>query len=332
MDLKELYLRIVPHKIRNIVDRFGYFTCFVNYLIHDKDTFKHQLSIVAICKNEGPYIREWIDYHRLVGVEHFYIYDNESDDNTRTVLSPYIETGIVTYHYVKNRLPCLKPQITVYKEAVKKYKNKTKWLAVIDLDEFIVPLSADTITAVLKQIENNYMKRRIFVSLGVHWVVYGYSGHYKKPQGLVMENYTKSAGPHKLIKSIVNPRTVIGFKNPHYAVHFWRLKGINENGKTIKKPPYENKDVSIEDIQKIRINHYFTKSYEEFIERTGKNRKLSEMEPYYQLDIPPFEIKNEEDEKKWIDRVCKFPDMYDMVMTKYVEELYSCTKITNTKN
>jgi hypothetical protein len=165
------------------------------------------------------------------------------------------------------------------------------------------------------------MKKSIFAALGIHWVVYGYGDHYKKPQGLVIENYTKSAGPHKLIKSIVNPRTVVGFDNPHCAIHFWGLKGINENGKEIKNPPYENADVSIKDIQKIRINHYFTKSYEEFVERTERNRKLSETETYYKLDIPPFEVKTEEDEKKWIDRICKFPDTQDMMMEKYVEEL-----------
>ena len=32
------------------------------------------LSIVAISKNEAPYIKEWIEYHKLVGVERFYFY------------------------------------------------------------------------------------------------------------------------------------------------------------------------------------------------------------------------------------------------------------------
>ena len=44
------------------------------------------LSVVAIAKNEAPYIKEWIEYHKLVGVERFYFYDNGSTDNTREVL------------------------------------------------------------------------------------------------------------------------------------------------------------------------------------------------------------------------------------------------------
>ena len=41
--------------------------------------FDHEIAIVAIAKNEGPYLREWIEYHRLVGIKRFYLYDNESE-------------------------------------------------------------------------------------------------------------------------------------------------------------------------------------------------------------------------------------------------------------
>lgn len=51
------------------------------------------LSIVCMALNEGPYIKEWIEYHKLVGVERFYFYDNGSNDNTREILEPYIRGG-----------------------------------------------------------------------------------------------------------------------------------------------------------------------------------------------------------------------------------------------
>ena len=52
---------------------------------------KVYLSITAVLQNEAPYIKEWIEYHRLVGVERFYIYDNESTDNVKEILKPYID-------------------------------------------------------------------------------------------------------------------------------------------------------------------------------------------------------------------------------------------------
>ena len=53
------------------------------------------LSICAIYRNEGEYLREWIEFHRLVGVERCYLYDNLSTDSHREVLAPYVEQGIV---------------------------------------------------------------------------------------------------------------------------------------------------------------------------------------------------------------------------------------------
>jgi hypothetical protein len=43
--------------------------------------FKYYLFIGAIIYNEAEYIAEWIEYHLLVGVQKFYIFDNESTDN-----------------------------------------------------------------------------------------------------------------------------------------------------------------------------------------------------------------------------------------------------------
>jgi hypothetical protein len=57
---------------------------------------KHYLSVCAIFRDEGPYLREWIEFHRLQGVEHFYLYDNLSTDDGPEILAPYVETGIVT--------------------------------------------------------------------------------------------------------------------------------------------------------------------------------------------------------------------------------------------
>ena len=57
---------------------------------------QYKVSIGAIFKNEALYLKEWIEFHRIVGVEHFYLYNNNSDDNYREVLEPYIKRNIVT--------------------------------------------------------------------------------------------------------------------------------------------------------------------------------------------------------------------------------------------
>ncbi len=56
---------------------------------------EYYLAVCAIAKNEGAYFEEWIEWHRKLGVEKFYIYDNESTDNTKEILAPYVESGLV---------------------------------------------------------------------------------------------------------------------------------------------------------------------------------------------------------------------------------------------
>ncbi len=47
---------------------------------------KYNLSICGIMKDEGPYLVEWLEFHKLVGVEKFYLYDNSSSDNSIDIL------------------------------------------------------------------------------------------------------------------------------------------------------------------------------------------------------------------------------------------------------
>ena len=224
-------------------------------LKRDKKTkFEHELSVVAIMKNEGPYLKEWLDFHILVGVTKFFLYDNESTDDTFKILKPYIESGIVDYTYYPGRAM----QKPAYHDAVKKHCDKTRYMALIDLDEFLVPVKHKTLPDFL-----NTLPR--FSQLIISWVNYGSNGHKKKPRGLVIENYTKCGKKRYGVKSIINPRLIVYLGNPHY--NFVAGPTIDENGKHIGAVNQENNPTTI---NKIRCNHYQTKSYEEYYARCCK--------------------------------------------------------------
>lgn len=101
----------------------------------DKNLFLYNLAVVAILKNEGPYLKEWLDYHLLAGVDHFYLYDNDSTDNQAEVAKPYVEAGLVDYFPTPGK--CM--QMPVYNEAIKRFKFHCRYMAIIDGDEFIYP-------------------------------------------------------------------------------------------------------------------------------------------------------------------------------------------------
>ncbi len=110
----------------------------------DKDLFLYDLAFVAIMKNEAPYIKEWLDYHLLAGVNHFYILNNGNSEEFKNILQPYIDKNIVTL-FPKRDSKGREGQIIRYNDVIKKYKFFCRYMAFIDGDEFIFPKSKPTI-------------------------------------------------------------------------------------------------------------------------------------------------------------------------------------------
>ncbi len=291
-----IYSRSLRHIIRD-----GYFFQYIkNYLtikqdIRAEDTFKfkYQLSICACVKNEALYIKEWIEFHKLVGVEHFYIYDNESNDNLKETLLPYIKSGTVEYTY----WPGTGQQRNIYNDCLFKHKYDTKWLAYIDIDEFIIPTDKNNILEILKDYDE-------YSGLSIHWVMYGSSGYKTKQNGLVIERFTKRANDNFIrnmeIKSIINPRFCVGM-DVHKPYVYKNYYPVDENYRKI----YSHKNNPFT-IKKIRINHYFCKSWEEYLNKQKRG------------DAIIGELKH--NSKLWFDFNNR-NDIEDFIMEKYIEKV-----------
>jgi len=261
-------------------------------------TFKHFLSITAIVKNEGIYFKEWIEYHRLVGVEKFYIYDNDSTDNTKEILKPYIEQGIVEYTY----FPGKKAQKPAYRDCIKKYKYDSKWIAFIDLDEFIVPLENETVPEFLEQMP------KTATQLCFGWINYGNSGFEKQQDGLVIETFKHTPGKSANYgKYIVNPRDV---RKPN--VHKCKMLSgltVDENMNTLRWYDWQFDRAILKrgySIQKIRINHYQIKSWEEYSKKC-KGVCVNRGRPVYTREV--------------YDRINADKTVEDNTMNKYITPL-----------
>lgn len=264
--LAEIIAGVIPYKMernrwRGIL-RYGLWNAIkLKYRMKRDHTIpKYYLAICAIAKNEGPYFKEWIDWHQRQGVEKFYIYDNESTDCTKDVLAPYIESGVVEYTY----FPGQKRQLDAYDDCFERHRLETRWLGIIDLDEFIVPIKDRTIPEFLYGLEE-------FSSVEINWLVFGSGGARIKEPGGVMERFHSHSLPeHWLnthVKSIVDPRRVCTMTGCHEAA---RISGVavDSHGMPLKRGFRDRQP--IQDV--IRINHYAIKSYEEFLSKRARGR------------------------------------------------------------
>ena len=252
--------------------------------ISDNTEKKYNLAIVAIAKNEEDYIKEWVAFHKVMGFDKIILYDNDSTDNTVEEIRPFIESGYVIY----NKIPGVKQQLNAYNDALKRYSSLFKYMAFIDCDEFLFPV--DSHDTVLSVVEIVMKKNRRAGGICVNWAMFGSSGHETKPDGLLIDNFIyRSKVPGRgtgCIKTICNPDLVFRFDHPHYPIYKTGIYNITPEGK--KCSGWLN---PINEYVGLRINHYFTKSKEQWIKR----RKFRVMNPTKLRTLDDFYAHNNND-------------------------------------
>ncbi len=246
----------------------------------------HYLAVCAIYRNEGPYLREWVEFHRLVGVEKLFLYDNSSTDDHHEQLAPYVADGCVEVR----PWPDNPGQITAYAHCLETRRDQARWIAFIDLDEFLFSPTLAPVPDILADYEQH-------PGVVVNWALFGSSGHKTRPEGLVIENYLWRARDdgrnHHTVKSVVDPRRTVRSTgvNPHCFIYSDGF-AVNEQGHPVDRKPFGITDeVSF---ARLRINHYYIKSEEQWRAKRlspGANAGVSKGMPPERAGI--FSVRDE---------------------------------------
>jgi hypothetical protein len=217
----------------------------------------HYLAACGIYFNEAPNLEEWIEFHRLVGVEKFFLYDHLSTDDHARVLKPYVDDGTV----VVKEWPDQPGQPSAFLDCLEQHRDEARWIAFIDLDEFLFSPTLAPLPEVLEAYEK-------WPGVGVNWAMFGPSGHEARPDGLVLENYQQRAkddhNMNHLVKSVVNPRRARRVGSGYNSHWFDYDEGyaVDELFRPLDKHPRcVTETVSF---SRLRINHYYVKSREQW--------------------------------------------------------------------
>ncbi len=219
-------------------------------------------SIVLITKNSARYIREYILFYQVTGADRIYLYDNDSTDNLMEEIQPFLESGFVIYRRWSGEGAV---QTAAYRDAVRRTKKRTKWLAIVDDDEFLFSPKGP-----MPEQLRNYED---YPGVGANWVMFGPNGHEESPTGFVMDNYTTTFAETNCVgnchvKSIVQPVQVSCIYHTHFAVYKHgryavdERKGIIDNFNAYSY--MAGQAFTPENYREVfRINHYCTKSLED---------------------------------------------------------------------
>jgi Glycosyl transferase family 2 len=233
------------------------------------------VGVAAIFRNEKPYILEWLAHHRLLGVERFFVADNDSNDGTSELLRSLADCGFLSFHRFPSPAGAT-PQLPAYRMLLREHGHEVDWMAFIDADEFIWPMGEErSLPAFLDAMARRHPDMGALV---LNWASFGSGGQLHHMPGLVVERFTWHAEPehfiHSPIKTVLRPRDFVDFSCCHNALLKPGRLHLHTNGEP-RQPDPDYADIPQKRFirsartcwEGFRVNHYVVKSYQEFDQR-----------------------------------------------------------------
>lgn len=204
-----------------------------------------KVALVCIAKNEDRYIDEWISYHKKIGFDDIFIYENDwrlnkKYDNVHTIPFDGSYQQINAYnHFIKNH-------------------NDYEWIAFFDVDEFIVLKKHSNIKEFIKQYS-------YYPAIAINWVFFGDNGitHDNKEEGVIKRFTKRQKGVNLHVKCIVKY-----FNGLLMHVHSPLNVVWCDTNYNLEWGAYNN----IGDDNIAQLNHYWSKTFDEFKQKVDKGQ------------------------------------------------------------
>jgi hypothetical protein len=240
-------------------------------------------AIVTTMKNEGPFIMEWIAYHRAIGVNDFLIYTNDCTDGTDTMLEMLTAKGIVQ-HRLNPWRPGgeLKPQHAALQAAENEAViQNAGWVICMDVDEFInVKIGDGTLESLYAAMGENNM-------ISLTWRLFGNNDVHDYDDRFIIEQFTSCAPeivrkPHqawgfKTLFRNIDLYKKLGVHRPKGLIpDLWdQVKWLNGSGRPMPREMFRNgwrSNLDTYGYDWVQLNHYAVRSAESFLVKRDRGR------------------------------------------------------------
>lgn len=242
----------------------------------------NKIVLVTAMKNEGPFLLEWISYHRAIGVTDFIVFTNDCTDGTDTLLDLLAARGIVEHYPNPFREMGLKPQHAGFRAAEGlPTVQKADWLMTADVDEFINV-----------HVGNGHLQD-LFAAVGkanmisCTWRLFGNSNLAAYKDDFLLRQFT-----HCAAEGAARPHQAWGFKTLYQNNKIFRKMGVhrpkgllgeaaihlnwvNGSGHPMPEKEYRTGWRSTKDTigyDLVSLNHYAVRSTESFLVKRDRGR------------------------------------------------------------
>ena len=220
---------------------------------------KVYLTLIAVVRDQEHYVKEWLAFHRLAGVERFVIMLHKCADETeRKIRELPFRDDIFIHHVTETSNPSV--QMGAYHWAVRNYGHDSRWLLFIDSDEFFFGTKEDNLPLILERYEEQG-------GLAAHWLNFGHNNQTLRPCRLSIEVFTKrmdgTGGINRVIKCAVQTEHLLTLLSPHRQLTVRPI--VREHFDALDASDFSTNKPATWDI--IRCNHYHTRSMEDWVAR-----------------------------------------------------------------
>ena len=256
-----------------------------NYLQNNNITNK--LCICTIGKGENNYIKEFIIHYIKFGVNKIFLYDNNNinDERFEEVINDYIKNGFVE---IFNFRGFRQPQHKFMNDCYKKNYQKYDWLIFYDIDEFIYLHNYKNI--------QKFLNQKLFNDCEViclNWIEHTDNNKLYYENKSLIERFKEIENLCRKCKKYPQVKPILRGHIPNIRIN--HLHTINNNLKICngfghKKKIFNSLKTKEPDYKKYYINHYFSKSTEEFIKKINRgdalfsNSSLIRIRKYYEIN------------------------------------------------
>lgn len=237
--------------------------------------FAYYCALCLIIRDENDYLEEWLRWHIDIGVEHFYIYDHGSKEPVKDFIRGLggdiaEKTEIIDW---SGRHKDAQPD--AYNDCLKRSRGVSRWVGFVDTDEHVCVKTGQSLPEFLKSYED-------FAGLFAIWVTYGANGRVEKTNEPLRRRFTKishgDTWAENVGKLIAQPvyTTDIMIHNGRAANGFdivdEHCRKINDY---ILRTDNPTRDF-------VCVDHYYTKSYEEWMEKLKRGSSHSNFARRYE--------------------------------------------------
>lgn len=287
------------NKYKNYDNRFH------NYNINKRKLSSYLSCFITMAKLENKYIREVVEHYKQLGLDKFFIADDNSlnGEKISDVLQDYIDEGFVEIFDIREQNYT---QGSFFEYSFDKYKSKCKWLLYFDVDEYLEFVDKNVTI-------NDYLSQERFNKcevIKINWVM------YKNESALYYENKSlkeRFPTPTYIMEDVRTVKSIVrndSSRNPwlRYTSPHEPPRGLYTCNSLGEDCPYNGGVIYPPVLSYCYIKHYHYKSAEEWVSRIKKG-------------LPNGEKHNVEDRvRSYFER-----NNYSEIKVKYFEKMFNRT-------